>query len=108
MMFIVAPVHTTGVNWDGVLANVGSLTVILGVLFGLLSRMLRGQLRDAVEKQVAPLLAEIKIDLQAIKSEIDQHSTAIARLEGFEQGRQMYQKTLDQSRRQANDVAGDP
>lgn len=105
---IATTVHTTGVNWDGVIANVGGITVVLVALFGLLARVMKTQLKEAVTTQVAPLFAEIQSQLQQIRSDVDSHSTAIARLEGFQEGRTMYQKTLDQSRRQANDIINDP
>jgi hypothetical protein len=101
-------VHTTGVNLDGVLANVGSITVILIALFGLLARVTKAQLKAAIAQQVAPLLEDIKSEIRKVQAEVDRHSTAIAGLQGFQEGRLTYQKQLDQSRRQTNDVANDP
>jgi hypothetical protein len=108
VVLVAQVVHTTGVNWDSILAIGVEIIIIVGALFGVLTRVLKLELKDTVEKQVAPLFGEIKRQLQEIRNDVDSHSTAIARLEGFQDGRQTYQKQLDQSRRQANDIINDP
>jgi hypothetical protein len=73
-------VHTTGVNWDGVLANVAALSIILGFFGTLIVRSIRQSIADQINNQVTPKLDEIRNEVKA-------HDTRIARLEGIEQGR---------------------
>jgi predicted nucleic acid-binding protein len=77
-------VHTTGVNWDGVLANVASITVILGVFGAVIirsiKRSIKDEVSDVVATQVTPLLTKIQ-------ARLDGHDTRLARLEGVEEGK---------------------
>jgi uncharacterized membrane-anchored protein YhcB (DUF1043 family) len=77
-------VHTTGVNWDGVLANVASITVILGVFGALVVRSIKRSIKDEVTSVIAN---EVSPKLDSINSQIQKHDTRIARLEGMEEGR---------------------
>lgn len=77
-------VHTTGVNWSAVLANVASITVILGAFGAILLRSFRRNIQEAIERiihdEVTPKLDEISTTLR-------DHDTRIARLEGVEEGK---------------------
>lgn len=83
-MFADTVVHTTGVNWDGVLANVASITVILAAFGAFIVRSIRRSIKDEVtgviRDEVTPKLDTINVTLQ-------RHDTRIARLEGVEEGR---------------------
>lgn len=82
--FIGTTVHTTGVNFDGVLANVASITVILGVFGAIvvrsIKRSIKDEVADVIHSEVTPVLNEIK-------NELREHDTRIARLEGVEEGK---------------------
>jgi len=77
-------VHTTGVNIDGVLANVASITIIMGAFGALLlrafKRSIKDEIQDVIAKEVVPKLDEITLQLRL-------HDTRIARLEGVEEGK---------------------
>lgn len=77
-------VHTTGINWDGVLANVASITVILAAFGAIIVRSIKRSIsdtvNDAITKKVTPALDAIGVTLQT-------HDTRIARLEGVEEGK---------------------
>lgn len=79
-------VHTTGINYEGVLANVTSITVILGLFGAFIVRSIKRSIKDEVasviHSEVTPLLNEIKNELRL-------HDTRIARLEGVEEGKRM-------------------
>lgn len=83
-MIATTVVHTTGVNWDAVLANVASVTVILAAFGALvvrsIKRSVKDQIEDVIAKQVTPQLALIANDLK-------RHDTRISRLEGIEEGK---------------------
>ena len=98
-------VHTTGFNWDGIIANVAGITGVLVVIATLMARAIKSALRDMVDGQVRPLLDSIHDDLTDVKNQItnvttrvDRHEVAIAKLEGFQEGRAMYQATIEQTR----------
>lgn len=82
--YFATTVHTTGVNIDGVLANVASITVILGVFGAFVVRSIKRSIKDEISevlhKEVMPVLDEIKDELR-------KHDTRIARLEGVEEGK---------------------
>ena len=82
-MFLTA-VHTTGVNWDGVLANVASITVILGAFGALLLRAFRksikGEIAAVIHDEITPILTKIL-------ARLDDHDTRLARIEGIEEGK---------------------
>ena len=84
LIVLAETVHTTGVNWDGVLANVASITIIMGAFGALLLRAFRRSIKDeitdVIEREVMPKLDEITIQLRV-------HDTRIARLEGVEEGK---------------------
>jgi hypothetical protein len=79
-----AAVHTTGVNIDGVLANVASITVIMGAFGALLLRSFKRSIQDTVndviDKKVTP-------QLTVLADKIEKHDTRIAHLEGIEEGK---------------------
>lgn len=77
-------VHTTGVNIEGVLANVMAISVILSGASALIIRTIKRSIKDTVcdvvAQEVTPVLTEIKNELRL-------HDTRIARLEGVEEGK---------------------
>jgi hypothetical protein len=77
-------VHTTGVNIDGVLANVASITVIMGAFGALLLRQFKRSIQDTVTDIIS---SKVTPSLEEIKSELKRHDTRIARLEGIEEGK---------------------
>lgn len=83
MVFLTA-VHTTGVNWDGVLANVASITVILGAFGALLLRAFRKSIKDEI---AAVIHSEITPLLVKIQSRLDDHDIRLAMIEGIEEGK---------------------
>ena len=84
-MILLTTVHTTGVNWEGVLTVVASITVVLTAFTGLIMRSMksaiRSEIHDVIALDVSPILVEIQ-------NELKQHDTRIARLEGVEEGKQ--------------------
>jgi hypothetical protein len=76
--------HTTGINWDAVLANVASISVVLGlsgaVVTKVIKRSIKDQVGDVVDTKVTPLL-------NRIQHRLDEHDTRIAHLEGVEAGK---------------------
>lgn len=79
-----AAVHTTGVNWETVLANVASITVIIGAFGALVLRVLRRSIKDEIHSVIASDVTPI---LNGIRTEIRDHDTRIARMEGVEEGK---------------------
>lgn len=77
-------VHTTGVNWDGVLANVASITVILVAFGAVIVRSIKRSIRDEV---AAVIDDRVTPTLTRIQARLDGHDTRIARLEGVEDGK---------------------
>lgn len=77
-------VHTTGVNLDGILANVASISVILGVFAAFIVRSIK---RSIVDTVTAVIDKEVKPILDLIQRELKDHDTRIARLEGVEEGK---------------------
>ena len=86
-------VHTTGVNLDGVLANVASITVIMGAFGALLLRAFRRSIKDeiqsVIEAEVIPKLDSITEQLQEHVSHLAVHDSQLAHLEGIEEGKRM-------------------
>lgn len=95
MIVAATTVHTTGVNIDGVLANVASITVIMFAFGAMLARSIKRSLKDTISEivkgeiaeQVTPKFALIQADMAAVKGELGNHGTAIARLEGIQEGK---------------------
>ena len=83
-MLSVLTVHTTGINWQGVLTNVASITIIVGAMLAFVVRTVKGSIKEQIE-------AVIKTDVMPIRQEIEtslrDHDTRIARLEGVEEGK---------------------
>jgi hypothetical protein len=77
-------VHTTGVNWDGVLANVASITVILGVFAAVVARNIKRAIKDEIRSVIS---SDVTPALEKINTQIQKHDTRIARLEGVEEGK---------------------
>lgn len=76
--------HTTGVNWQGVLANVASITIILAAFGALIVRNLKRSIHDEIQSVI-----DVKVTpaLDAIQSVLREHDTRIARMEGIEEGK---------------------
>lgn len=83
-MLFAAAVHTTGINWDGVLANVASITVVLGVAATAIIRNIRRSIKDQIESVVDKKVTPV---LEHIEGTLSRHDTRITRLEGIEEGR---------------------
>lgn len=83
-MILAVTVHTTGVNIDGVLANVASITVIMGAFGALLLRSFKRSIKDTVTSVID---AEVKPVLDQIQDMLRDHDTRIARIEGIEEGK---------------------
>lgn len=83
-MLLAQAVHTTGINWQGLLANVASIavvvTVIAGVLFRGVKRTIHDEVTAVIEKDVKPVMEEMR-------KQLGKHDTRIARLEGVEEGK---------------------
>jgi hypothetical protein len=83
-MFFNTVVHTTGLNWDAVLANAASIIVILGAFGAIMVRVIKHSIKDQIEEviktDVTPLLTVMEHELRV-------HDTRIARLEGVEEGK---------------------
>jgi hypothetical protein len=77
-------VHTTGVNWDGVLANVASITVVLSVFGAVIVKLMRNSIKDQI---TAVVRDEVTPKLDRLSDSISGHDTRIARLEGMEEGK---------------------
>ena len=94
-MIDASTVHTTGVNVEGVLANVASLTVIIGAAGAVITRSLKRSItdntkaviEDVIAKEVTPRFLEIHTDLADLRATSNLHSTAIARLQGIQEGK---------------------
>ena len=83
-MFAQVAVHTTGINYEAVLANVVAIIVIVGGISGLIVRSVNRSIKAAVKSVVA---SEVTPVLNEIKDELRSHDTRIARLEGVEEGK---------------------
>lgn len=85
-------VHTTGVNLEGVLANVVAITVIISFIGAVVGWALKNAFKEIVRAtirhEVTPLLTEIKDDLEGMGEDIQGLDTRVARLEGVEAGKQ--------------------
>ena len=82
---IAQAVHTTGINWDAILANVASITVILGFFGAVLLRSFRRSIQESIERVIT---SEVTPKLNEIATTLRNHDTRIARLEGMEEGKQ--------------------
>ena len=117
-----ASVHTTGINWEAVTAIAAVVTVLVVPSMALISRYFGLRLGDLVEKRVDervnPLIQQLAAQLSEIRNELNRqladirseikdvreivfgHDTRIARLEGREEGKQMF---MEQNRRRQED-----
>ena len=83
-MIFAVTVHTTGINIDGVLANVASITIIMGAFGALLLRAFRRSIKDEIKDVID---TEVMPKLDSIQESIRDHDTRIATLEGVERGK---------------------
>lgn len=77
-------VHTTGINVEGLLTTLASITILLGFFSTIIVRMLKRSIKDTVEQVVAEKVTPVLVSIQA---ELKDHDTRIARLEGIEEGK---------------------
>lgn len=77
-------VHTTGINWDGVLANVAAITIVFAAVGAVITKSVKRSVGDqvsgAITDQVVPRL-------EKISGQLSDHDRRIARLEGVEEGK---------------------
>lgn len=96
-MFLTQVVHTTGINWDGVIANVGSITAVLAIVGTLLSRSIKRSIqdtvkviiRDVIARDITPKFEEIQFNIADLSRLVSVQDRAIARLEGIQQGKRL-------------------
>jgi hypothetical protein len=81
---IAVTVHTTGINWDGLLANTASILVIVALFAGLIARSVNRSVTDSVRKVIT---SDVTPTLERLEAALSAHDTRIARLEGIEQGK---------------------
>jgi hypothetical protein len=81
-------VHTTGINVQGLLATVASLTIIVTAIVGFFARWLIKSFRTNVSEAVQAIIdAKVVPVLKEIHVTLSEHDTRLARLEGIEQGK---------------------
>ena len=84
-------VHTTGVNVEGLIANVASVTIIIAALGAVVTRQVRVTIRDQIRKviseEVNPQFAKIELRLDKLTEESEGVRMRVARLEGVAEGR---------------------
>lgn len=83
-MIAVQTVHTTGVNWDGILVNAGVITTTISIIGGFFYRRIRTSFESATERIVDRTLHRA---LAPIIEELNRHGERIAYLEGVDSGK---------------------
>lgn len=83
-MINIITVHTTGINWQGILTNVASITIIVGAMLAYVIRTVKSSIKEQIQ---AVIKTDITPALDAIQDELKIHDTRIARLEGVEEGK---------------------
>jgi len=77
-------VHTTGVNWDGILANAAAVIVIFSAFGAIFLRAIKSAIKSEVttviDNEILPKLNDIQVLIR-------NHDTRIAKLEGVEEGK---------------------
>ena len=90
---IFADVHTTGINWQGLFANVASITVVIvtvgAVLARLVKRNVSDSVRDVVTAEVKPVLDAIQNQLDNLDRRVNTHDMVLAHLSGVEDGKRL-------------------
>lgn len=81
---IATTVHTTGINLDGLLANIASIIVIIGAFTAVIVRQVKRSIKDEITEVID---TEVTPILKNIQSRLDEHDTRIAHLEGVEEGK---------------------
>lgn len=77
-------VHTTGINVEGLLTTLASITVLLAFFSSIIIYLLKQSVKTTVEAVVADKVTPV---LNGIIARLDEHDTRIAHLEGVEEGR---------------------
>lgn len=88
-MFLGTTVHTTGVNWDGLVANAVSITLIVGMLGGLLLKLINRSIEDKITAAVKVAVEPIQEAITDLKTVLDQHGRDISYLKGMQEGKRM-------------------
>ena len=83
MLYLVT-VHTSGINWDGVLGNAAATIVIIGTFAALIVRIIRRSIKDEIHDVIT---SEIVPQIKGLSQRVDLHDTDIARLKGIEEGK---------------------
>ena len=90
-------VHTTGVNIDGLVANVASLTVVIGAFGAVLLKLINRSIEDKIKIIVREAVAEVRTEIDAHQVILDAHAVAIAKLEGIQVGKRLALDEMAQS-----------
>jgi|ERR1700722_2628892 len=94
-MIDMVAVHTTGVNWEGALFTASSVVVLLTPVGVVLLKSFQRSIKDTIRDEVGDIIA-VQVTPRFVKIESAQarqdgvsnaHATAIARLEGVQEGK---------------------
>lgn len=103
-MLAAGAVHTTGVNVEGVVANVASITLTVSIIGAFITKSVKQSINDNIRivveeiiaKEVTPKFDEIHLGLSDLQKGQDRlkeitnaHAITIARLEGVQEGKRM-------------------
>ena len=88
---VVHTVHTTGINYQSLIAVGAEVRVIVAAFAGLIARSVRGSVRheihEVLREDVTPALENIRDEQRIQAGELKLHDTRIAKLEGIEEGK---------------------
>lgn len=88
LLSIPPTVHTTGVNWDGILVNAGVIGVIISAVGKLIVNSVNRTIEDKLRNIVADEIdSKVTPQLQLLTATQSRHSIDIARLQGQAEGR---------------------
>jgi hypothetical protein len=86
----IVTVHTSGINWDGILATVAALTVILTPILTVAGSMIVRSIKRATKDEITSVIdAKVTPTLDEIRRDLRRHDTRIARLEGIDEGKRL-------------------
>jgi hypothetical protein len=83
-MLAIQTVHTSGVNWDGILVNAGVITTLVSLIGGFFYKRVKNTYETATERIVERIMDKA---LAPILEELRSHGERIAYLEGVDSGK---------------------
>lgn len=70
-MILATTVHTTGINWESVIAIVAAIVTVMSIVIGVIGKMIGNQITSAINKFRLDVVAQLDNRLTSVEQKLN-------------------------------------